>query len=202
MSIFDKLSAMFGGKKEPTPPPAPTQTSQASKDDFYRSVLETDRSQKDSQFRYSPYSPLDPETRHTFDGLAYFPPNLALRLTLPLHKIAPEAVTLQTNTGDDQPFYKIGYVEFTVNDELARLYIYRGAENDDYFAPFRDATSGQTTYGAGRYLEPEPAQPDHLLIDFNTAYNPYCAYSANFVCPVPPPRKLADRPHRSGGKSV
>jgi uncharacterized protein (DUF1684 family) len=55
-----------------------------------------------------------------------------------------------------------------------------------YFLPFADATSPQETYGAGRYLEPEEVSPGILHVDFNLAYNPFCAYNERWSCPIPP----------------
>ena len=70
--------------------------------------------------------------------------------------------------------------------EPARLALYQSDEHDELFLPFRDATSGNETYGAGRYLEPEPLLSGKFLIDFNYAYNPYCAYNEHWTCPLTP----------------
>ncbi len=69
-----------------------------------------------------------------------------------------------------------------------------------FFLPFADALAGDETYGAGRYLEPEPAGDDRLLIDFNLAYNPYCAYNPNWSCPITPAENRLKVAIRAGEK--
>jgi len=138
---------------------------------FYIDTIELDRAEKDRFFRTSPYSPL--EDRMSFSGLNYYPPDPAYRFTLPLHAAEePEELILQTSTGDEQPFVRIGTVEFEIEGQPAQLAVYQSAHHDDLFLPFRDATSGQETYGAGRYLEPVELARGKLLVDFNLAYNP------------------------------
>jgi uncharacterized protein len=72
---------------------------------------------------------------------------------------------------------------------VVRLHAYRAAEGKDHglFVPFRDATSGKETYGAGRYLDLEPREDDLYELDFNRAYHPYCAYDDAWSCTLPPP---------------
>ena len=66
------------------------------------------------------------------------------------------------------------------------LTVYRDTMTGELFLPFQDANAGGETYGAGRYLEVQPIEDGRLLIDFNYAYNPYCAYNAEWACPLPP----------------
>ena len=69
---------------------------------------------------------------------------------------------------------------------MADLTIFKDQRSDNLFLPFADATSGNETYGAGRYLEIEMQNEGQLLVDFNYAYNPYCAYNENWSCPLTP----------------
>ena len=73
-----------------------------------------------------------------------------------------------------------------MDGQSATLQIYQDPEDGYFFLPFVDSTAPEETYGAGRYLEIEPAAGGQFLIDFNTAYNPYCAYNGNWACPLPP----------------
>ena len=153
--------------------------------EVYRAGIEAQRAEKDHFFKHSPYSPFT--ERSNFSGLNYYPPNPAFRYELPLQKVDdPNLLTLQTNTGDEQNFHRLGTVSFEVDGETAQLAVYRSVDHGGLFVPFRDATSGHETYGAGRYLEPEAWGNDILLVDFNLAYNPYCAYSQDYSCPLPP----------------
>jgi len=166
----------------------------------YSAALESQRAEKDHFFKHHPYSPL--EERSGFTGLDYYPPDPAYRFSLPLQQAEqPEELILQTSTGDEQPFVRLGTVEFEVEGQPARLAVYQSAHHDDLFMPFRDATSGRETYGAGRYLEPVELAGDKLLVDFNLAYNPYCAYSENYSCPLPPVENHLKVPIRAGEKA-
>ncbi len=152
------------------------------------SELEEFRKMKDEFFRDHFQSPLTPEQRNGFSGLKYYPDNPALRLELPLERYATrELVKMQTSTGDVQDYLKIGQIRFEVDGQQAMLQVYEAEDNPgSYFIPFVDATAPEETYGAGRYLEPEEFTDDRLLLDFNLAYNPYCAYNESWSCPYPP----------------
>jgi hypothetical protein len=186
----DKKSANAAGPAEFQPIPSPQEA--------YAAALEAQRAEKDYYFRRDPYGPI--ADRHNFAGLNYYPSNLAYRFTLPLRRQEPAPLTFQTSTGDERIYYKIGVVEFEVEGQPARLAIYQSEEHDELFLPFRDATSGQETYGAGRYLEPELLPGGEVLVDFNLAYNPYCAYSDAFSCPLPPLENWLKVPIRAGEK--
>ena len=80
--------------------------------------------------------------------------------------------------------------------------MYASEDMDELFVPFRDATSGKETYGAGRYLEVESPGPDgRVRVDFNAAYNPYCAYNPDWSCPIPPGENWLSVPIRAGEKT-
>ncbi len=185
MSVFDTIKKAITGdkpQKKDIHPPEPK--SALSPEETYIAATEAQRAEKDYYFRRDSYSPI--EDRLNFSGLNYYPPDPAFRYTLPLHHVEPEPLTFQTNTGDERVYHRIGTVEFEVDGQPAQLAIYKSEDHDELFLPFRDATSGTETYGAGRYLEPAELANGELLIDFNLAYNPYCAYSDNFSCPLPP----------------
>ena len=152
-------------------------------------TLEDFRKEKDDFFRHDSQSPLTAQEKRSFTGLHYYPENAALRLELPLEKLdVPEPVVLQTSTGDAREFLHAGQVRFDVNNVEAILQVYLD-DYDGYFLPFIDATAPDETYGAGRYLEPHDISGDvgnpTLLVDFNLAYNPYCAYNEMWSCPIP-----------------
>ncbi|MEP7358358.1 MAG: DUF1684 domain-containing protein, partial [Anaerolineales bacterium] len=153
----------------------------------------------DDFFGHHPQSPLTREQKREFKGLAYFPENPALRLEVPVELFQPrEAVEMQTSTGDVQRYERYGRFKFNVDGQEAALTIYSG--ENGYFLPFVDALAGQETYGAGRYLEPEPLGGGKFLVDFNLAYNPYCAYNDKWSCPVPPAENRVKLAVRAGEK--
>ena len=145
------------------------------------------RQEKDAFFRSDAQAPLDAEQRKSFNGLKYYPENAGLRFNLELEKAAkPEPVVMATSTGDQQDYFHVGQVRFKAGGQEAVLQVYVSASGGDYFIPFVDATAPAETYGAGRYLEPEDLGGGKLHVDFNRAYNPYCAYNDLWSCPLPP----------------
>lgn len=151
------------------------------------SELSDFRRAKDVFFKTDRQSPLSREQRNTFTGLHYFPENPDLGFEVALEKAAaPEYVAVATSTGDEQEFWHVGQIHFAVQGQMVALQVYQSIRGGDYFIPFVDATAPEETYGAGRYLEPEELPDGRLRVDFNRAYSPYCAYSDQWSCPLPP----------------
>jgi len=160
------------------------------------STLTQFRQSKDQFFKRHPQSPLTPEQRKQFKGLNYFPENPALELTVEIQRFTTqETITLQTSTGDEQTYTRYGKFQFQVDGEDAELTIYA---SQGYFLPFVDSLRGAETYGAGRYLDPEELADGRFHIDFNMAYNPYCAYNENWSCPLTPFENRLKVPIRAG----
>ena len=159
--------------------------------------LDTFRRDKDDFFRTNPHSPLTPVQQGTFGGLRYFPEQPALRLSVDVERF-PEAETIrmQTSTGDVQDYQRFGRFHFLVDGQEAALTIYQNELGT--FLPFADSLAGAGTYGAGRYLEPEELSDGRLLVDFNLAYNPYCAYNEHWSCPITPAENRLKVPIRAG----
>jgi uncharacterized protein (DUF1684 family) len=144
------------------------------------------RKQKDQFFEKDPHSPLSNEQKAAFEGLDYFPENPELRMVTEVKPYqVQDKVQIQTSTGEVQLYTRFGRLDFEVEGQEASLTLYIGKDGHP-FVPFGDATSGKETYGAGRYLEPEELDEGKFLIDFNLAYNPWCAYSPAYSCPLPP----------------
>ncbi len=161
--------------------------------------LENFRLQKDDFFKSDHQSPLTAQQKHSFDGLAYFPENPGLRFELALAPAGPpETLEMQTSTGDVQVYNRHGRIRFEVDGQQAELTIYEGPNG--FFLPFVDSLAGKETYPAGRYLEPEPLPGGQFLVDFNFAYNPYCAYNDHWSCPLTPFENRLLVPIRAGEK--
>jgi uncharacterized protein len=162
--------------------------------------IQSMRHQKDNFFETSPHSPLTEKQKSSFEGLSYFPITPGLDLTLELEPYEKtETVQIQTNTGEVQTYDRFGKISFLVGEESAELTIFRNAHG--YFLPFADSLAGKITYGAGRYLEPEELEDGRLRVDFNQAYNPYCAYNANWSCPITPAENRLKVPIEAGEKN-
>ena len=161
------------------------------------SELDGFRADKDEFFAHDPQSPLTAQQKKDFHGLKYFPENPALRLEIQAEKLpAKERIEMQTSTGDVQVYTRYARVSFTVEGQPAELTIY--ASDSGYFLPFVDSLANKETYGAGRYLEPETEDGVHFSIDFNLAYNPYCAYNERWSCPLTPFENRLKVPIRAG----
>lgn len=155
------------------------------------------RREKDEFFRTSPHSPLTPDQQRAFVGLHYFPPNPELTLVVEVQEFPEKTfVSMQTTTGDVQSYERFGEFRFRVEGEEARLTLYRNEQG--FFLPFSDALAGKATYGAGRYLEPEKLADGRFAVDFNLAYNPYCAYNDGWSCPITPPENRLKVAIRAG----
>jgi uncharacterized protein (DUF1684 family) len=161
--------------------------------------LETFRAEKDRFFASHHQSPLEPEQKRDFHGLNYFPENPDLRLEVTVEEFPKkDEIQMQTTTGDVQTYLRFGKFKFAVEGQEAELTIY--ASPDGFFLPFVDALAGSETYGAGRYLEPEPLGAGKFFVDFNLAYNPYCAYNERWSCPITPRENRIKVPIRAGEK--
>jgi uncharacterized protein (DUF1684 family) len=169
------------------------------------SELDDFRAEKDGFFREHPSSPLLPAQRALFSGLSYFPENDALVVRTPVETDGvdlDEEIAMQTTTGDTQVYRRAGVARFAIGGEPAQLTLFRSPAMRELFVPFRDATSGRETYGAGRYLEVEPpSSGGPAEIDFNYAYNPYCAYNPEWSCPIPPGENWLAVPIRAGERA-
>ena len=147
------------------------------------------RRRRDRFFASHLHSPLSPEQQARFSGLDYYPEREDLALKLTLDESGPgtgEALDLATTDGKTKPFLRAGTVRFTVDGAEVTLTVLRDADQGGLFLPFRDASAGTETYEVGRYLEPQGRPDGTLDIDFNYAYNPFCAYGEGWSCPIPP----------------
>ena len=161
--------------------------------------IKTFRVEKDDFFARRHQSPLTPVQKQNFHGLNYFPENPALRLEVDVETYSTsEAVMIQTTGGQPQTYQRFGRFKFIVEGQSAELTIYKSQQG--YFLPFVDSLAGKETYPAGRYLEIERLPNGKFLVDFNLAYNPYCAYNDQWSCPITPAENRLKVPIRAGEK--
>jgi uncharacterized protein len=161
--------------------------------------LQLERRQKDDFFRDSPQSPLTPEQQDKFTHLSYYDYNPDLDLHVTIEPIADgQFVPIQTTTGDIRRYKRYGTFNFTVDGQEVRLTLYEA--DYGFFLPFVDAGAGTETYPAGRYLEPEYLGDNRFDVDLNNAYNPYCAYSDGWSCPITPAENRLKVSIRAGEK--
>jgi uncharacterized protein (DUF1684 family) len=158
-----------------------------------------------SHQRYPAIIVFDPQSPHfkEYKGLQYFPPDLAFRYELPLTpNPKPETVVIMSTRGNRRQAVRVGWFEFTVGKTPVRLEAVRllepGVGENDLGIFFRDATTGKESYPLGRYVDVKPLEGGRFLLDFNFAYNPACAFSDHYNCPIPPRNNVLPVAIRAG----
>ena len=157
----------------------------------YLAQLHKSRTAKNQSFRQSPDSPLTAAQRAQFDSLKYYPGDVDYTVTAQVTRNArPDTVRLQMSDNRTEKYLRWGLARFALHDTTQQLTLYAKATGADstLFVPFTDRTNGHATYGGGRYFDVALPRLDaaEITLDFNTAYNPYCAYNNEYSCPVPP----------------
>ncbi len=163
------------------------------------SALTEFRRMKDEFFAKDAQSPLTEEQKKSFNGLHYYDENTSLRLELSIQEFPEkQMVPIQTSTGEVRTYQRFGRIDFVIDGQSASLTIY--LTDHGFFLPFVDALAGKETYPAGRYLEIESLPDGKFLVDFNNAYNPYCAYNDRWSCPLTPAENRLSIPIKAGEK--
>lgn len=159
--------------------------------EVYKQEIQEERVQKDKDFKENEkISPLTPAQRLAFKGLLHFEPDIAYKIEADLEVLNEDSLlTMITTTGEKQKYVRYAYSHFTLQNQKMRLTIYKSMDRltkGVLFLPFTDLTNSKETYGAGRYIEVKNSNGNTITIDFNKAYNPYCAYNEAYSCPIPP----------------
>lgn len=157
---------------------------------------ETEKFQKtiNSEYANPKTSPLMEEDLKTFKSLDFYPISGKYFVVAKLEKAQNEKVFEMKTTGTRTPKYiKYGTLHFTIDGVALKLNVYRNIElsktkeyKDHLFLPFSDLTSGKESYIGGRYIDLKVPKGDTIVVDFNQAYNPYCAYNHKYSCPLVP----------------
>ncbi|MDA0194710.1 MAG: DUF1684 domain-containing protein [Bacteroidetes bacterium] len=169
----------------------------------YIEIVEAKRTESDGFMRNSDQSPFQDSLKLSYHGLNYFPPNPDYRVQAIIKPVeAAEQLIIPTSDGKKRRYEKFAYAEFKLAGDRHRLLLLKEVGGDDtIFTAFADETSGESTYGGGRYLDLKFKNARQITIDFNFAYNPYCAYNYTFSCPLPPPENILTIPIMAGEKN-
>ena len=160
----------------------------------YSAVINAERKQKDIEMRTDEKSPIPENEKATFKKLNYYKPNTSYRKEAAFDRFDQATHFLMKTTTDRLPEYSLyGVVTFEHEGKDYTLNVYQNIElvkkpgyDKHLFIPFNDETNGKETYGGGRFLDVTETGESTLIIDFNNAYNPYCAYNHKYSCPIPP----------------
>lgn len=159
-----------------------------------------------TEFRDPEISPLPPEKIGGFPGLDFFEPDTAYQVMARLVR-TPGALPFEMPTTTDRMALErtYGILRFELQGRPFELEVYQSPDlmmqegfEDYLFLPFTDASNGKETYEGGRYIDLRIPQGDSILLDFNTAYNPYCAYNPKYSCPIVPSVNNLDIPVYAG----
>jgi uncharacterized protein (DUF1684 family) len=175
------------------------------------SAWERFKAVKDDLFKHHPQSPFDEEQRQHFQHLPYFPYNPALRFVVDIDtNVEPMQQKILMSADETMHMTTMGKVKFIVGEETVSLSIYwLEIYGGGLFLPFWDVTCAQESYGGGRYLfdtiksstfvpVPDTTDPGRIMLDFNYAYNPSCAYNYRWICPLAPAENRLSVAMRAG----
>ncbi|MFI5237916.1 MAG: DUF1684 domain-containing protein [Ignavibacteriales bacterium] len=173
----------------------------------YIEELNKERIEKDYSMQFDKASPFIVDTLINFEPLSYYEPNpdFIFKSKLFLNEVQ-DTITILGTKGEKRPSILIGYLGLNYKEKIYKLNVYKsfGRTGTEYYSIwFTDRTTGNETYGVGRYLEFELNDSSDFIytIDFNRAYNPYCAYTALFTCPIPRKEDYIDIEIEAGEKN-
>ncbi len=161
---------------------------------FDRTAVEKFQKNLNIEFADAKTSPLDSEDLRNFKALDFFPINEHFFITAKFVRTEKEKPFKMKTSTDRRPVYiKYGEVFFSIDGKSVKLNVYQDVEyskkkefENDLFLPFSDLTCGNESYIGGRYIDLKIPKGETIAIDFNTSYNPYCAYSHRYSCPIVP----------------
>lgn len=200
-------------QKQTSPVGSPTETdpltNPKASPESIRKALEELRQAKDYSFKNLDGSPIPEGERAAFKGLTYFPVDLNYRVVCQLiPSKSDETLKMPATNGEDRLYRVVGSFHFEISGTKCSLLALKSVQNTSplalrtLFVPFKDATSGLETYGAGRYLELEENETGTYVLDFNRAFSPFCAYNSNYSCPIPPQQNVLTVAIKAGEKYV
>lgn len=181
-----------------------TFTATESPEDYIEKI-EKERERQFKFIRFNIESPLTEEQKRSFTKLTFYdidPQYKVKARILPIENKKVREVPL--TDGSKQRYIEHAFAEFELGGKTNKLLLLQAMDEADkrnFFLAFADATSAGETYGGGRYLNVRQDGKNSITIDFNLAYNPYCAYNPDFACPLPPKENILDIPITVGEKN-
>lgn len=162
----------------------------------------------DKEYTDSLTSPLSSSDRLLFRGHEFYPIDLNYRVKAKFERSTnEEPFKMATTKGIPRDYIKYGELHFKIKGKEFKLNVYQSLDllkNDEYknylFLPFRDNTNSHETYGGGRFIDLTIPDDEQLIVDFNKAYNPYCAYSTKYSCPITPNENFLNTEIKAGIK--
>lgn len=171
----------------------------------YKEKIEKERERQFKFIRFNIESPLTEEQKRSFTKLTFYDIN-------PMYKVKARLIPIENKKvrevpltdGSKQRYIEHSFAEFELGGKTNNLLLLQAMDEADkrnFFLAFADATSARETYGGGRYLNVRQDGKNSITLDFNLAYNPYCAYNPDYACPIPPKENLLEIALEAGEKN-
>ncbi|MEX2513018.1 MAG: DUF1684 domain-containing protein [Cyclobacteriaceae bacterium] len=172
---------------------------------LYRENIEAERERQFKYLKYNLESPLTESQKEELDSLSFFPIDLEYKVRARMVPVENRKIqTLPMTDGSVERYIRHSFAEFDLKGKPVRLLLLQAEDETDmrnFFLAFADETSGDLSYGGGRYINLRQDGQNSITIDFNLAYNPYCAYNPDFACPIPPKENILEIPIPTGEKN-
>jgi uncharacterized protein (DUF1684 family) len=165
------------------------------------------RKDRDQFFKTHQRSPLTPAEKKLFKGLKYYPFDSQYVFSSQIeryifHNDNPKYyAAFLTNKGTNKRYIRYGKLQFKLNGKDYTIETYKSILSDMLFIPFKDMTNGKETYEGGRYIDAEILPGYRMMLDFNMAYHPSCAYNEKFICALPPKENMLEIEIKAGEKT-
>lgn len=177
----------------------------AESPEAYIEKIEKERERQFKFIRFNVESPLNEEQKKNFHSLTFYEIDPAYRIKARLLPIENKKVReVPLTDGSKEKYIEHSFAEFELGGKTNRLLLLQSIKETDmrnFFLAFADETSGSATYGGGRYLNVRQDGKKSITLDFNLAFNPYCAYNPNYACPLPPKENLLTISIEAGEKN-
>ncbi|SHN03620.1 hypothetical protein SAMN04488057_105359 [Cyclobacterium lianum] len=173
--------------------------------ELYQESITAERERQFKFLKYNLDSPLEEEQKDELDSLDFYPIDPEYKVRARLVPVENRRILeIPMTDGSLERYIRHSYAEFDLRGKGLKLLLLQAEDETDrrnFFLAFADETSGDETYGGGRYLNLRQDGQSSITIDFNLAFNPYCAYNPDFACPIPPRENILDIAIRAGEKN-
>lgn len=171
----------------------------------YTERIEAERERQFKYLKFNLESPLTEAQKGDLDQLDFYPVDETFKVKARLEPLeVKKMVQIPLTDGSVEKYVRHSFAVFELKGQEVKVLLLQAADEADkrnFFLAFADATSGEETYGGGRYLNLRQDGQRSITIDFNLAYNPYCAYNPEFACPIPPKENILEIPIPAGEKN-
>jgi uncharacterized protein (DUF1684 family) len=173
--------------------------------ELYRETVKAERERQFKYLKFNAESPLTKEQKDNLEALDFYEVDRDYKVKARMEPVADrKMMEIPLTDGSVEKYVRHSFAIFELGGKEVKLLLLQASDETDrrnFFLAFADDTSGEETYGGGRYLNLRQDGQQSITIDFNLAYNPYCAYNPDYACPIPPKENILEIPIRAGEKN-